>query len=97
MMGMAEDWIGCESPAEYAQRRLRWLWIGLDQLEDCLPGELNRLRALRAQEQWIEQRKGLLVWEARKAGQTWQAIADAMGITRQAAQKRWGKYDDPTY
>jgi hypothetical protein len=30
---------------------------------------------------------------ARKHGATWQAIADACGITKQAAFDRWAKYD----
>lgn len=33
---------------------------------------------------------------ARRNGASWQSIADACGITRQAAHDRWAKYEDLT-
>ena len=43
----------------------------------------------------VEAKKVLteMVVEARKTGHTWAQIAEAVGITRQAAQARWGEGD----
>ena len=37
----------------------------------------------------------LAVADARAAGVSWQGIGDALGITRQAAQQRFGKASGP--
>jgi hypothetical protein len=54
---------------------------------------LVAIRALSTIE--VEAKKVLteMVVEARKAGHTWAQIAEAVGITRQAAQARWGEGD----
>ena len=42
----------------------------------------------------IEQAQRETVGAARRAGATWQQVGDAFGITRQAAQQRFGKFCD---
>jgi hypothetical protein len=49
-----------------------------------------RLRALAELERFLNDAKGDLVAVARDHYATWDVIGDALGVTRQAAQSRWG-------
>ena len=59
-------------------------------IQGQFPEVLDQLQAVRALQEWAELRQKMMVADAREAGKTWQEIADALGITRQAAQKRYG-------
>jgi hypothetical protein len=50
---------------------------------------LRDLWAVRRLKRWLDDEEGERVAEARKAGHTWDAIGQALGITRQAAQARF--------
>ncbi len=51
-------------------------------------GELRRLAALRRE---ISRQEDALVRRARLQGYAWVAIADALGVSRQAAHKKYGR------
>lgn len=56
------------------------------------PGHpIRRLRELQQQRQEIAREEEGAVRKARLAGSSWQAIADALGISKQAAHKRFGR------
>lgn len=55
---------------------------------DWHEGRINELARIRRQLDEVER---IVVAEAREAGVTWQAIGAQYGITRQAAQMRFGK------
>ena len=54
-------------------------------------GTLERLARLAAERRTIERDESALVRRARMEGFAWQAIADALGVTRQAVHKKHGK------
>ena len=54
---------------------------------------LRAVTALRTLTNTLELRQ---VEAALRAGMTWQQIADALGVTRQAAHKKFAKRVDPT-
>jgi hypothetical protein len=91
MFAYSEDGQRVEGPETLAQtvdHVIRKAWLDLD--FDSLHNPLDAVKAVRMLETFAEQRKEVVIYEARKNGATWQQIADALGITRQAAQKRWG-------
>jgi hypothetical protein len=53
---------------------------------------LNALSALKAERVSIEAEVTRHVRAARRAGASWERIGAALGVTTQAAQKRWGPY-----
>ncbi|WP_430592298.1 AsnC family protein [Humidisolicoccus flavus] len=58
--------------------------------DDSAP-TLRELRECAAQRTALEQSEAALVRRARVEGYAWAAIASALGITRQAAHKKYGK------
>lgn len=52
---------------------------------------MSNLQSIRVDLDRLEDELRATVAEAREAGETWQAIGDALGITRQAACKRWAR------
>lgn len=81
----------------------------LDTQEDRVRAELDRLTALRMEHtvRAIDAVAGAsIAWrravskldaavaDARSAGATWQQVADAVGMTRQSAWRRWSTPDD---
>ncbi len=54
-------------------------------------GVLSQLAACAAARKQLERDESALVRRARVEGYAWQAIADAMGVTRQAVHKKHGK------
>lgn len=50
----------------------------------------NMLGAVGLVEHAAQQARGAIVTEARAAGGTWKEIGDALGVTRQAAEARFG-------
>ncbi len=53
--------------------------------------DLDGVRAAAAAERAAVEQLHQAVATARKRGQAWQAIADALGVTRQAASQRFGR------
>lgn len=53
---------------------------------------LNLISGVKVKQGALEKELTRYVREARRAGVTWQRIADALGITHQAARSRWGPY-----
>jgi predicted transcriptional regulator len=76
-----------EGPLDVAPTLLRRAWMDV---VDTFPEAVDQLQAIKAAAEWVELRQLMTVGAARKSGKTWQQIADALGITRQAAQKRYG-------
>lgn len=54
-------------------------------------GTLELLSRAAAQRREIEREESALVRRARMEGFAWQAIADALGVSRQAVHKKHGK------
>lgn len=52
---------------------------------------LPRIRELTSHVRDIERELAVEVRRARVRGMSWQAIADALGVSRQAAHKRFGR------
>lgn len=52
---------------------------------------LARLRALRAEAAALARNEAEQVRRARAAGSSWLAIADALGVSKQAAHKKYGR------
>jgi len=80
-----------QQPIQSAGERFGLLWqedarIALDQDQAT-----HALAFIVKAEQQLEQMKEYAVKVARAQGETWQAIADALEITRQAAQQRFTK------
>lgn len=50
----------------------------------------DALGAVRLVELAADQARRAIVADARAAGESWQAIGDVLGVTRQAAQARFG-------
>ncbi|WBU36844.1 AsnC family protein [Homoserinibacter sp. YIM 151385] len=55
------------------------------------PGPLAELRELRARQQELLRQEAALVRQARAQGCGWQMIATALGVSRQAVHKRYGR------
>ncbi len=51
---------------------------------------LDQLAAFTATAREIEDGTRARVWQARQDGATWQQIGDAIGVSKQAAQQRYG-------
>lgn len=77
-----------DGPLDVAPTLVRRVWA--NDISEMFPDSLDQLQAVKALADWIELRQKMVVSDARAAGKTWQQIADALGITRQAAQKRYG-------
>lgn len=56
---------------------------------------LARLRMLAAEQRRAEARIGAAVRSAREGGMSWAQIGTALGVTKQAAQQRWGHARSP--
>lgn len=54
-------------------------------------GVLEQLAALAATRRELEREEAALARRARMEGFAWQAIADALGVSRQAVHKKHGK------
>ena len=54
-------------------------------------GPIPRLFALAARRAELNREAAVLVRQARAAGFSWEAIATALGISKQAAHKRFGR------
>jgi DNA invertase Pin-like site-specific DNA recombinase len=52
---------------------------------------LKALRALRSMRTELDRQEGALVRKARNLGYGWQMIATALGVTRQAVHKKYGR------
>ena len=57
---------------------------------DTEPDLMNQLGLVRIVERAAEMVRKVIVQEARDEGITWQEIGDALGVTKQAAQQRYG-------
>jgi hypothetical protein len=57
------------------------------------PQALARIRTAREQVAVAERELGAAVQDARAAGESWEAIGRAAGITRQTAHQRWASLD----
>jgi hypothetical protein len=79
---------GVQAPVNWGRGRVRHAWFEVEDMLQASPA--NVLRFTAEMEKWADMSKTAGVRTARDAGLTWQEIADALGITRQAAQKRWG-------
>ncbi len=55
---------------------------------------LNLISGVKVKQGSLEKELTRYVREARRAGVTWQRIADALGITHQSARARWGPYPE---
>ena len=64
-------------------------WRPLDET-DPAASELELLRELVAQRGTLEGRVAITVQKLRTAGASWTVIGDVLGVTRSAAQKRYG-------
>lgn len=51
----------------------------------------RQLQALTAAAQWIEEEKVRHIAKMRVAGMTWSQIGDALGVSKQAATKKYGE------
>ncbi len=66
----------------------------LQTLAAAIDDDANPLRALRAAaalQADVSARTGVLVRRARNAGYTWAEVAAALGVSRQAVHKRYGR------
>ncbi|MBE0009618.1 AsnC family protein [Arthrobacter sp. AET 35A] len=54
-------------------------------------GPVNRLQAVNELRKELGRAETTAVRQARQAGLSWEAIAQALGVTRQAVHKRYGK------
>lgn len=52
---------------------------------------LERISLLRSQIEMLQAELPAVVQEARTAGCTWPAIAERLGVTKQAVQRRFGR------
>ena len=59
-------------------------------LESDSSHPIQRMWGVHLIRQLLDEQEGLLVADARDVGHTWQDIADALGITRQAVADRYG-------
>ena len=59
--------------------------------EDTDDQDLDEVRAAAAAEKSATEQLRQVVATARERGQAWQGIADALGVTRQAASQRFGR------
>lgn len=55
-----------------------------------VPPEVAELRALAGERAQLEARMRVAVQQLRGAGASWSVIGDALGVSRSAAQKRFG-------
>jgi len=55
------------------------------------PEAVGRLRTLVAERAQLEGRITITVQELRQAGASWSVVGEALGCTRSAAQKRYGR------
>lgn len=69
--------------ASYADR-LQWVTENRETGNDAL-GDVAKVRA--DLDEWLR----MIVGEARVGGASWQEIGDALGLTRQGAQQRYGR------
>jgi hypothetical protein len=62
-------------------------------LVDSATGDDPRagLRAVRSLRELADRLETLQVWRARDLGWSWQEVADALGVTRQAVHKKYGR------
>lgn len=59
------------------------------------PAPVAALRGLAAERVRLEGRIRVTVQELRQAGASWSVVGDALGVTRSAAQKRYGADELP--
>lgn len=59
--------------------------------EDPESGVLAELRQVATDHHRLEQEEAALVRRARVAGFAWEAIAQSLGVTRQAVHKKYGR------
>ncbi|WP_419183562.1 AsnC family protein [Serinibacter arcticus] len=55
------------------------------------PGPMGELRAITAERAALERREEVAVRRARAQGYSWAAISSMLGISRQAAHKKFGR------
>jgi len=68
---------------------LNWLGAVLDDMTNADPP--TGLRAVRALRRLQERLEAIHVTNAREQGWSWQAIADALGVSRQAVHQKYNR------
>ncbi|HIY67644.1 MAG TPA: AsnC family protein [Candidatus Agrococcus pullicola] len=62
-----------------------------DPLPDASEHPIAELRRIVEQQRELERKADVLVRAARNQGHSWESIANALGVSKQAAHKKFGK------